>query len=441
MDCRNEVISGRVEPLEVGIIADDWTGACDSGVQLVKAGLRVYAVSGHGSTGPPDAEALVYDTDSRALPRETAYERVRHASAALAENEVRLIYKKMDSTLRGNIGAELDAVCDALAPDIVVIAPAFPAMGRRLIDGNMYVNGQLLHETPVSADPRTPVTESNVPRLLARQTTRAIGHVAIAELMGEPEAVLARLAEMREQGIIYIVFDAESDEQLRRVVSLVRMCGLKAVWAGSAGLASCLPIVARGSVGQSLPSISPRKPALVAIGSVHDRSRRQLQVLLQEQGVAGVSVAPEMALDAAARKQEIARVVELCREAAAAGWRAVLYTQAEAADIERAFTYGERSGRDRDETSRLIAEMLGEAAAQVIRLCGIERVVLTGGDTAKQVCSKLGAPYSRLLGEMETGIPISRLGETYVYAVTKAGGFGSDDVFVKACRYLEGGSS
>ncbi|MCC2687174.1 MAG: type effector Hrp-dependent outer protein [Paenibacillaceae bacterium] len=72
--------------------------------------------------------------------------------------------------------------------------------------------------------------------------------------------------------------------------------------------------------------------------------------------------------------------------------------------------------------------------------CGIERIVLTGGDTAKQVGSRLGATFSRLLGEVETGVPISRLGETNIFAVTKAGGFGSDDILVKACRYLEGGS-
>ncbi|MCC2687175.1 MAG: Hrp-dependent type effector protein [Paenibacillaceae bacterium] len=298
-----------MEQLKVGIIADDWTGACDSGVQLVKAGLRVYAVSEPGSAIRADAEALVFDTDSRALPRDLAYARVRQAAEALEASEVRLIYKKMDSTLRGNIGAELDAVYDAFAPDLVVIAPAFPAMGRCLINGLMYVHGQPLHETAVATDPRTPVTESDVLRLLARQSSRAIGHVTMAQLSDGSSAVLARLAQMREQEIRYVVFDAEADEHLRQVVKLIQMSGLKVVWAGSAGLASCLPIASGEQAAIVMPQISPGKPALVAVGSVNDRSRQQLRVLLQEQGVEGVGLAPELALVAAARGKEIVRVV------------------------------------------------------------------------------------------------------------------------------------
>jgi uncharacterized protein YgbK (DUF1537 family) len=365
---------------------------------------------------------------------------VRQAAEALATSGARLIYKKMDSTLRGNIGAELDAVYDALVPDLIVIAPAFPAMGRCLINGNMYVHGQPLHETAVATDPRTPVSESNVLRLLTSQSSKDIGHITNAQLSGEPTSILMRLTEMRKQAIHYVVFDSESDEHLRKVAKLVGMSGFNVVWAGSAGLASCLPIATREHSRHVMLPIPAGKPALVAVGSVNNRSRLQLRMLLQEQGVAGVSLTPELALDEAAKGQEIARVVGKCREAIATGWRVALYTKAEAVDIERGFEEGKRNGHDRDATSRLIAEMLGEAAAQVVGLCGIERLVLTGGDTAKQVGSRLGATFSRLLGEVETGVPISRLGETNIYAVTKAGGFGSDDVFVKACRYLEGGS-
>jgi uncharacterized protein YgbK (DUF1537 family) len=429
-----------LEQLKVGIIADDWTGACDSGVQLVKAGLRVYAVSEPGSAIPTDVEALVFDTDSRALPRDLAYARVRESAEALETSGVHLIYKKMDSTLRGNIGAELDAMYDALAPDLIVIAPAFPATGRCLIDGRMYVHGQPLHETAVATDPRTPVKESDVLRLLARQSTRAIGHVTMGQLSGDPTDMLAQLAEMREQGIRYVVFDAESDEHLRQVVKLIEMSNLKVVWAGSAGLASCLSIAAGEQATSAMPTISPGKPALVAVGSVNERSRQQLRVLLQEPNLTGVGLAPESAFDATATGKEIARVVRYCRKAIAAGRSVALYTKAEPADIQRGFAEGERSGHGREATSRFIAEMLGEAVAQVVRLYGIERLVLTGGDTARQVGSRLGATFSRLLGEVEPGVPVSRLGETNIYAVTKAGGFGSDDVLVKACRYLEGGS-
>ena len=138
----------------MAIIADDLTGAADTGVQLARAGYRT-AVAFRGAPIPPadDLDAVALDTNSRALPAGFAAKRVVEAGHAVRHAQV--VYKKLDSTLRGPIAAELSAASGASGRDRVVVAPAFPATGRTTVDGVQLVRGVPVHETEVKDDPRT----------------------------------------------------------------------------------------------------------------------------------------------------------------------------------------------------------------------------------------------------------------------------------------------
>src|SRR5918999_1963460 len=152
--------------MRVAIIADDLTGAADTGVQLARAGYRT-AVAFRGAPIPPseDLDAVALDTDSRAMPPGFAAKRVISASRAVRDAPI--LYKKLDSTLRGPVAAELAAALEASGRDRAVVAPAFPAAGRTTADGVQLVRGVPVHETEARDDPRTPVREGHLPTLLA----------------------------------------------------------------------------------------------------------------------------------------------------------------------------------------------------------------------------------------------------------------------------------
>jgi uncharacterized protein YgbK (DUF1537 family) len=178
---------GRAKvPLQILALADDMTGALEVGARFAASGIPT-AVTTQWSE---DAPAVVIDTETRHLPESEAacvvYELARKATAA------RLIYKKTDSTLRGNIAAELDAVARAFPASPLIYAPAYPVMGRTVRNGHLYVDGVLVTETEFARDPLNPVHESHVQTLLARYPHAA----AIRVIDGETDADLDAAARL-----------------------------------------------------------------------------------------------------------------------------------------------------------------------------------------------------------------------------------------------------
>ena len=152
----------------------------------------------------------------------------------------RHIYKKLDSTLRGNVAEELRAVQKVFRPDLVLIAPAFPKMNRTTVQGHHYVQGVLITETEFAKDPKTPVMESYIPN---------------SQKEGEPEAVLISTSQTRQsaaqflpwlqsklsEGQTWFVCDSETEEDLQAIAGLFSQLDKKILWAGSAGLIEYLP--------------------------------------------------------------------------------------------------------------------------------------------------------------------------------------------------------
>src|ERR671910_3452089 len=141
----------------IAMIADDLTGAADTGVQFVHAGYKTAVFFRDSEVLDDDLDAVVFDTDSRAMPAGFAAKRV--LEAARAASKARIIYKKLDSTLRGNVAAELAAALDGARRDRAVVAPAFPAAGRATVGGIQHVHGVPVDETEIANDPNTPVRE------------------------------------------------------------------------------------------------------------------------------------------------------------------------------------------------------------------------------------------------------------------------------------------
>ncbi|MFV9510469.1 four-carbon acid sugar kinase family protein [Tepidibacillus sp. LV47] len=425
--------------MKIAIIADDLTGANDSGVQLAHYGLKTSVLFQLNSSQLDENDAVVIDADSRSLSKKEAYEKVKALSETL-KARFPIIYKKIDSTLRGNIGAEIDAVYDAIKPTFMIIAPGYPKNGRTIYKGYHFLHDTLLHETEISRDPKCPVKESYVPNLIAKQTKRPIGLIDYQTLRLGFDKVKERLNDYRENHIPYIVFDSLTEEDLRCIAQYVCRINEKVVWVGSAGLANYLPEVYQLQKSKRTITINQSHPILLVVGSVSQISRKQLDLALSLKNVKGVQLdSVRLVSNDQSRCEEIEKAFHQAEDWAKQGYHVALYSSASPNEIKQVQEIGESKGLSAIEISNFIAQNLGEVASTLINKGYFRGMILTGGDTAKNVCDKVGATGFELLDEVETGVPIAKLiHDSGMYVVTKAGAFGSENTFIQAIHQLQG---
>jgi D-threonate/D-erythronate kinase len=388
----------------IAVIADDLTGAADTGVQLVHAGYRTAVFFRATEVLADDLDAVAFDTDSRTMPAGFAAKRV--LEVAHLAREARIVYKKLDSTLRGNVAAELAAALGGARRERVIVAPAFPAAGRTTVGGIQSVHGVPIHETEMANDPHTPVSEAHVPSLLA-DAFSSVGALGAGDL-ADPERVRRTLEDYE-----CVVADADRDADLEALVRAVPDLD-RVLWAGSAGLALALGSVYPGpSAGSAGVQRAPGRPVLVVVGSLSGVAREQVRRLVEEYGEVGVPVG-------GGEPNAVQKAVEAAREALAGGTCAVVH-----------------SPEDRVASSVSVLGSLAEVAWRLSEEGLFEGLVLTGGATAVGVARRLGDFGIRLEGEVETGVPMgTMIGPMPYPVVTKAGGFGRPDTLVGAVEAL-----
>jgi uncharacterized protein YgbK (DUF1537 family) len=391
--------------MQAAVIADDLTGAADTGVQLARAGYRT-AVAFRGAPVPPakDLDAVALDTDSRAMPAGFAAKRVLEAGHAV--RSARIVYKKLDSTLRGPVAAELAAALEATGRERAIVAPAFSAAGRTTVGGVQLVRGVPVHETEARDDPRTPVREGHVPTLLAASFP-SVGSLPVGDL-GDPAAVRRAL-----DGTICVVADAARDEDLETLVRAVPDPS-EVLWVGSAGLAFALGNVYPGPHAGTTPAPpAPVRRVLLMVGSLSGVARGQLRSLSEGYGCRAVPVGGS---------DTVGEALEIAREALLEGACAAVHSSGD---------------RDPSGAAGSVVEALAEVAAGLSERGLFEALVLTGGETAVGVGQRLGAVGILLEGEVEPGIPVGTLiGPNPYPVVTKAGAFGEPDTLVKVVEKL-----
>jgi uncharacterized protein YgbK (DUF1537 family) len=422
-------------PVRLGVIADDLTGANDTGVQFARLGARtIVPLEWHNlrSFGRR-ADVLVLSTDSRAVSRGVAAQRAKVAAQALRRGRVRTIYKKIDSTFRGNIGAELDAILEVYSAPLIIVAPSFPPAGRAVVDGTLRVGGIPVHRTPIGRDPAAPVRQSHLPTLLRTQSRRDIFHLSL-EMLRAPLFRLRRsIQAWRENGGGLVVADAVTAGDLSRLARLILREGLQRVVAGSAGLAAALgPALSRKSRRCRRPA-AVRHPILVVVGSPNPTSLAQV-AWVERHGLPAVHAEVREILAGRERfRSELERTVGKVRTEFAAGRDVIL------ALSQRPLPRSERKRTLRPSASGTLSEFLGLATRRLVRAERLGALILCGGDIAVATCRSLGADGILLGGEVEAGVPWGRLlgGELpNLPVITKAGGFGGPEVFRTAIRFL-----
>jgi D-threonate/D-erythronate kinase len=246
-----------VSALECLIIADDLTGACDAAVHFAKRGYRTTASV--SMEAPVDVSVAAVNADTRNLHPEQATQRMQEAAAILPIHSTRLLFKKIDSTLRGHAGREVAAAAIAFDCDAVVFTPAFPALGRVVRSGYLCVNGERLIE--MSA-------------WLHEQGVREGTHVG-------PNAIAPAIAD----GVRFVSLNAESDRDLDAIVEETLSLPKRILWAGSGGLASALARAMPSGGMQTPPPQPGTGPVLFCIGSDHPATLAQQARLLAERPI------------------------------------------------------------------------------------------------------------------------------------------------------------
>jgi len=428
--------------MKLAIVADDLTGANDSGVQLAKYGLLTSVFMEIDHKNLLHNEAVVFDTDSRAIDPEEARKKVEKVTQFLLDSNFTNIYKKIDSTMRGNIGVEIVGFHNIIKTDFIFIVAAYPKNDRKVINGYHYLKDKLLSETEVANDPVTPVKESHIPTLLKQQINKEVGHISLELLHGSKSNFLACLRELREKDITFVVVDSKVEEDLQLILEITKGIEYSIGWSGSAGLANYLPkFLGIEEQEKNMKISNHNKPILTVVGSVNVNTRRQLQILLKTEKVYGIKMDSFKAVsDLETREKEMSRVIIEAREAAASRLHVVVYASGELEDIYHAREVGRKNGFHEAQTSNEIVNMIGGITTILIEEGLFQGIVMTGGDTAKQVSKKWCVTGFQLYDELEIGVPISKfIGIDDIYVITKAGGFGTDTVFLKAIERLRGG--
>jgi D-threonate/D-erythronate kinase len=355
------------------ILADDLTGACDTGTLFVGKGPVPVAI---WPAAPGDGPVRVVDTETRTVAPSIARDRVVRAAAAAPADRY---FKKIDSTLRGRIGPEVEALMQATRAPLALVAPAFPAQRRIVVDRVLTIDGFPVAETPIARDRQFPAGSAHGPRtssvidLLRPQLDRPVAWIPLAEVRAATSGLAARLGRLA--GTV-VVADAERDGDLAALVDAAFELEPAPLLVGSAGLGGAL--AARlGLLTDHVPL--PAGRWLLVVGSLHPASRRQ----------------------AAAARHAGLRVIASADEPA---------------------------GDPIDVARRLAAD-----AARVLAAEPYDIVAVTGGETALALCQALDVHRIPLEGPPARGLALGRIrvpSGREVCLLTKAGGFGDPDLFV-----------
>lgn len=408
------------------IIADDFTGALDTGVQFAARGIKTRVVVGaDAALTHQNADVLVVDTETRHLPAAQAYAAVEGLVQRAKYAGFAYLYKKTDSALRGNVGAELAALLSASGSRQLAFLPAFPQMNRVTKNGVQYIDGVPVTESPFGVDPFEPVRHAAVTDLLAEQTDLpAASFPALAADSSVPA----------EDGIL--VFDAATVDELRSTGRALLNNGGLRVLAGCAGFGAVLPeLLGLGGADVTCPALDPR--LLVICGSVNAITLAQLDKA-EQAGFTRLRLTPHQKLMPDYWRSADGRMtLDHIEETLAAHPYNIIETNDEGGN-EPTATAADALGLTREEMRVRIASGVGQLVGALFASPAVGTLLLTGGDTLLQCMNSVGVHELEPICEMEHGVVLARFGcgGTTRYVITKSGGFGQADLLIALAKRI-----
>lgn len=392
------------------VIADDLTGANATGVLIKKLNYSSYTVMNTERlelSKLAESDCVLYPTDSRAVDPEIAYNRVFNVAKLLKSDSVKIYSKRIDSTLRGNLGQETDALLDALDNQAVaMVVPCFPEAKRILIGGYLLVNTVPLHRTEAAIDPKNPIKTSLAQELFAKQSKYPVASIYMNDLMLGKEHLINRIRDLQSSGVRIIVFDSISLEDMELIAAAVVECELPFICVDPGSFTA--------TVTRKL--IVPRSQKksykiLATVGSVNPVAKTQIDELFLAQKVFNVYVTTKELVESDVRRtDEIDRVVkEVLNNCEAYEICTVVgdgIMPENRIDFE---PYAKKYNCSKDDVSERINSALAEITYRILNANkAFQGIYTSGGDITVEVSRRFKTAGIRLLDEV---IPLAAYGE------------------------------
>jgi 3-dehydrotetronate 4-kinase len=421
--------------ISLGCIADDYTGASDLANTLTRQGLRTVQTIGVPADDLklPEVDAVVVSLKSRSIEAGEAVARSRDAEKWLRSRGAGHILFKIcstfDSTDDGNIGPVMDALRDDCGEKIVLVTPAFPETGRTVYQGNLFVGLVPLNESPLKDHPLNPMHDSNLVRVLARQSKTKVGLANLATLTRGADAVRARLSELAGQGIGAAIIDAVFDSDLETIGAVAADHRLS-VGASGIGLGLARALVKSGKVkpeSSAATGAAVGGPAACLAGSC---SQATLQQIAKAE-----AIMPVLHLDpdrVVAGREEARRAVAWAAERVHSG--PVLIASSAAPEEVAAL----QSRHGRSHAGHAIEQAMADIAESLVG-AGVRRLIVAGGETSGAVVDRLRIPGFLVGEEIAAGVPVLRAvgtGSGEMLLALKSGNFGGTEFFSDALALM-----
>jgi 4-hydroxythreonine-4-phosphate dehydrogenase len=384
------------------MIADDLSGAADCAVSCTVQGLSTM-VQLSETPSSEAAQVLAIDAATRSMPADRAAATVERIVAMYEHAPGRVVFKKLDSLLRGHIGPELAAMRCGRTPAVIVMAPALPVQGRTTIDGCQYLNGQRL-------------ATAHAPKMLQSAGLMS-AQINLALVRGESLRFAGTMADLARQHDA-LVCDAETEEDLRAVAAAIAALPHAGwdgsiIWAGSSGLARHIP-EAMGIAGASDPVAEPRfrGPILVVVGSRAALAHEQAREAARSAGMTTVLLTPETLREG--RSSALSKALD------------------SGSDVMAVIESSDETAED----PRLCA---AQASLVLPHMDKVGALIATGGETARAVLTASDITGLRLLREVEPGVPLAvSTGARQIPVITKSGSFGDRATLAHCVQVLRG---
>lgn len=423
------------------MIADDLTGANGSGVLIKKLGLDVMTVMNPEKISSEQLkryDTVVCPTDSRGVEPGIAYDRVKHVMNTLGSDEIRLYSKRIDSTFRGNIGREIDAMLDCLPSETVaVVVPVFPSAGRVCCGGYLLVGGVMLQDTDAGKDPKAPVSTSNVEELLAKQTKRGVRPIKM-EIVRKGEAAISEtIREGAADGVKMFIVDGINDNDILTIAQGCIQSGIPFITADPG------PFTAAVLQKVAVPAATPKNnKILMIVGSVTNITRTQMDYFIDTKKPYFTHLNVEKLLES--RESYLAeskRVLDLLQRNVKDNQHLLLMLTSINSEMRVDFVKtAERMRTTPEAVSLYVNDAMAEITAELLgKNEEIKGIYSSGGDITVALCKILGASGLELIGEV---IPLAAYGKLAggkkpgVSIVTKGGMVGDRTAAVQCVDFI-----
>lgn len=410
------------------VIADDLTGALDTGVQFGSktALVKLYTcelAADMFENIPDNIEVLIVDTETRHSDHQTAYEKIYNLVCTARKLKISCIYKKTDSGMRGNIGSELSAALAASGRERIHFVPAFPQIGRTTIDGVQYIDGVPVDESVFGKDPFEPVQYSAVRDIIGAQCNTEFH-------------VLNEVTEDgRNRGIL--LYNCRTEQDLQKIAKELKRSEEFGLVAGCAGFAAVLPeMVGVKYVVSPRPKLCRR--LLVVCGSLNPVSLRQMKTA-EAYGAFRIRLSNRQKLD-----EDFFDTEEGIRfvEDTALEIRKYRCTMIESTDFDQAdssLEYARSKGMAAEEIRSRISDHLGMLLGRLLEKDVHDTIFITGGDTLLSFMKYIGLDQLSPICELYPGVVLSEIAyHSRVYhLISKSGGFGNEELLLDIQRTID----